>query len=283
VSEFTEILNFLEKEENKIKEFGGSVRPVKVQRNPPQLIIDNKNIEKEIIKKSTVQGFDSNQLQILMRDELIKEYHRIKKYAKKYISVTELITCPRKVFYNIKNYPINLEEEFRFANLYLIKKIGNDIHNLIQKIYKFDENEKTVISEKFNVKGRVDAILDESVIELKTTDKYKYQDTYEKIHYYQGIIYAYLLNNEYGYKINNISIVYIFRDLKTIKVHNLLPDHELAKSFLNRSLIISDCLNKNTVPSITDIPEEECQWCSYKKYCNEKEPINTKSKSKFLL
>lgn len=283
-NEFTDILNFLEKEEKKIKEHEDSNKPVKVRKNPQfNTIVNNKIIEKEIIKKSTTQGFDIEQLQTLMRNELINSFNLSKKYTKKYISVTELLSCPRKIFYNRKNYSIDLQEEFKFANLYLIRNIGNAVHSSIQKIYKFDEVEKTVISEKFNVKGRIDAIIDKSIIELKTTDKDKYKDIYDKNHYYQGIIYSYLLGSEYGYEINNISIVYIFRDFKVIKVHNLSPDPNLAKSFLDRSITVSNCLKNNVVPSITNIPEEECQWCSYKKYCKESEPPKTKSKSKFLL
>ena len=286
MSEFTDILNFLEKEEKKIKS-EGSIKPVKVRKNPqPQFIVNNKIVEKEIVRRSNndIQGFDVEEFKVLMREELIKGYNRSKKYRKKYISVTELLSCPRKVFYNRKNYPIDLEEEFKFANLYLIRDIGNAIHSAVQKLYKFDECEKTVISEKFNVKGRIDAILGKSIIELKSTDKEKYQDIYDKSHYHQGVIYAYLLGSEYGYEITNISIVYVFRDLKTIKVHNLPTNPNLAKSFLDKSLVISECLKNNVVPSITEIPENECQWCSYKKYCKEKEPQQqTKPKSKFLL
>lgn len=281
MSEFTDILNFLEKEEKKINS-EDSIKPHMVRENPQRnTIIDNKVIEKELIKKQTTQGFDEDKFQTLMREELIKGFHRSKKYRKKYISVSELLMCPKKVFYNRKNYTIDLQEEFRFANLYLIRNVGNTVHNSIQKLYKFDECEKTVISEKFNVKGRIDALLDKSIIEFKTTDKEEYKETYDKKHYYQGIIYAYLLCNDYGHEITNISIVYIFRDLKTIKVHNLPYDPVLAKSFLDRSLIITDCLKNNTIPSITNIPEEECQWCSYKKYCDKTKPLKTKSK--FLL
>jgi len=279
MSEFTEILNFLEEEEKKIKKSKDHIKPINVQKNP-QLIVNNKIIDKNVIKKPTVQGFDIDELQDNMRKQLINDFNRSKKYIKKYIYVSELILSPRIVFYNRKNISIDLQEEFKFSNLYLIRKVGNAVHSAIQKIYKFDEVEKTVISEKFNVKGRIDAILDKSIIELKTTDKEKYQDTYDINHFNQGTIYAYIIG-EYGYEINNISIVYIYRDLKMISIHNLPPDPGLAKSFLDRSLIITDCLENNVVPSIIDIPEDECGWCSYKKYCKKSEL--PKSKSKFLL
>ena len=301
---FAGIIEYLEEEEKKIKA-GGSVKSRKIGENPQSkhiinkpivkelnsLVVDNKIIEKKIdSNKQKDNGFDVDKFQKLMRENLIKEYHRSKKYRKSQISVTELLSCPRKIYYNRKNYSIDLNEEFKFSNLYLIRKVGNSVHSAIQKVYNFDESEKTIISEKFNVKGRVDAILGTSIIELKTTDKQKYQDIYDKNHYYQGIIYAYILGIEYGYEITNISIVYIFRDLKSFKVHNLPPDSTLAKLFLDRSLMISDCLIKNivpsvkesSVPSITDIPEEECVYCSYKKYCDKTTPVK-KSTSGFLL
>lgn len=280
LSEFKDILNYLEIEEKKSKLREGSVR----LKNPqPEFVVDNKIIDKKIINKNTAHGFDISEFKNKMKERLISDFNRSRKYRKTHISVTELLQCPRKVFYNRKNYSIDLDEEFKFVNLYLTRKIGNVLHNEVQKLYKFDEIEKTVISEKYKVKGRVDAILDKSIIELKTTDKQKYQDIYDKNHYHQGVIYAYILGSEYGYEITNISIVYIFRDLKSIKVHNLPPDPKLAESFLNRSLIISDCLKKNVVPSITEIKDEDCLYCSYKKYCKKNDEIKTKPTSKFLL
>lgn len=282
MSEFTEILNYLENEEKKIKNKKAEDYSlnVKSRNNPRQFFVENEN--------KNVNGFDVDLFKNNMKKELISNNLNWKKYRSEFISVTELLTCQRMVYYDRKNYEINLEEKFNFPNLYLIQEVGKHIHNKIQRIYEFDECEKNIISKKFNIKGKVDTIIDNSVIEIKTVDEYLIKNfNYDVKHYYQGLIYSYILNTEYDdkYKINNISIVYIFRNLKDIKVYNLPIDSNKAKSFLEKSLYITKCLKENIIPIINkkDINEEECKYCSYKKYCKDNKIKEQNSKVQFLL
>jgi len=153
--------------------------------------------------------------------------------------------------------------------------------------------EETLISKKFGVKGKHDGVENNSLVELKSIDRDKFypkdgsSPTFVKDHLHQGVIYVYIMNHEYGYKIDNISIVYIMRDLKDKKppTFNLKPNDALAEKFLNRALLIHKCLAQNKVPSVNK-SEMDCQWCPYKKHCSMEDGsknISKKSKSKFLL
>jgi CRISPR/Cas system-associated exonuclease Cas4 (RecB family) len=206
--------------------------------------------------------------------------------------VSDLISCPKKVYFQCKKYTIDLQNTFKFSYLHLIKKVGNLVHKIVQELYKFDEIEKTIISKKYNVKGRIDAIKGNTLYELKTMDNEKFENkkdqngneipvSYEQNHYHQGLIYAYILNNDYNYKIRNISIVYFGRNLKTVFPFNNLPlNDSIAESFLNKSFIISDSLKKNILPREENT--SDCTFCPYKKYCKENIE-NIKPKSKFIL
>ena len=150
----------------------------------------------------------------------------------------------------------------------LIQDIGKAIHKTIQKVYPFEKCEDTIKSEKYKIKGKFDGFVDNSIVELKSIGRDKYTGNYLVDHYYQGTIYAHILNHEYGYHIDNISIVYIIRDLKDKKppVFNLKPNDLIAEKFLNRALLIHKCLATNTPPpSIKS--EINCQWCPFKKQC----------------
>jgi len=283
LDEFNEILAFLEnleknKTENKIEEsflMEKIPHTQHIQELPHELQVQPS------ISNSEDSGFDINRLEQAMRNELIKEHNRSNNYEKTYISVSDLISCPKKVYFQCKKYNIDLQNTFKFSYLHLIKKVGNLVHKIVQELYKFDEIEKTVISKKYNVKGRVDAIKGNTLYELKTMDNEKFENKYELTHYHQGLIYSYILNNDYNYKIKNISIVYIGRNLKTVFPFNNLPlNDSIAESFLNKSFIISDSLKKNTLPREENT--SDCTFCPYKKYCKENIE-NIKPKSKFIL
>jgi CRISPR/Cas system-associated exonuclease Cas4 (RecB family) len=301
LDEFSEILKFLENYEknniNKTNEESFLIEKIPHTQYIKDLDDCTENQVPIQTNNDSNSGFDITRFEQQMRDELIKEYHQFSNYTKTYTSVTELMSCLKKVYFQRKKYEIDLQSEFKFSYLYLIKEIGKLVHKLVQRLYKFDEIEKTIISKKFNVKGRIDAIKGNTLYEIKTIDNEKFENKYELSHYQQGDIYAHILNNDYNYKIKDISIIYVGRNLKTIFPFNNLPlNNQIAESFLNKSLILTECLNKNIIPK--DENKNDCMFCSYKKYCSENMIIsrpanknavietkdeNIKSKSKFIL
>lgn len=212
-------------------------------------------------------GFDVGKLEDLMRARLVDEHKRLQSYERPYISVSELYSCMRKNYYNRLKYPIDVKEQYRFAYLYLINQIGDKVHDVIQSIYDFSEVEKTVVSEKFKVKGRVDALRERILYELKTIDPEKFKNAYIKEHYFQGLVYAHILNTEYNYNIETISIVYIIRTLKRVKPFDLPYKPELADSLLRHAITLRSCITEKTVPDPIRATDEQCKFCQYKGYC----------------
>lgn len=268
-NEFAKLLLYLENEDlNKTKNYEQKIS------NHTKKLIEESQIESffeiphiDYSNKLSTKGFDLDKFESLMRSKLIDDYKRMQAYERPYISVSELYICLRKCYYTRKKYKIQIEKMFGFSYLYLINKIGNVIHELIQNLYGFTEIEKSVISEKYKVKGRVDAIKDSFLYEIKSIDADKYKHKYILEHYYQGLIYTYILNKEYNYDIKTITIIYVIRNLKKIYPIDLPIDYKKAKNFLERGLILKKALDTNQVPDPIGNSKEQCNYCPFIKLC----------------
>jgi len=217
---------------------------------------------------NTLTGFDVSKFESFMRTKLIDDYKKIQSYERPYISVTELIGCLRQAFYSRMKYKIDLKQQFNFSYLYLIQQIGDEIHSLVLNLYDFTEIEKSVVSEKYKTKGRVDGIREANLYELKSIEDSKFENKFIYDHYLQALIYAYILNTEYdGYDIKTITLVYIMRNLKRIVPFDIPLDNDLAKSFLERSSTLLSSIQSKTPPDPYGSKKEHCQWCLYMKYC----------------
>jgi CRISPR/Cas system-associated exonuclease Cas4 (RecB family) len=213
------------------------------------------------------KGFSVSQFESLMRSKLIEEYKTRQSYERPYISCSELYNCMRQNYYVRKRYQVDISAQYRFSYLYLIQKVGNVIHDIFQELYNFTEVEKTIVSEKYKVKGRIDAIKERTLYEIKSIDSNKYKGKYIKDHYLQGVIYSYILIHEYDYEIDNITIIYVDRNLKNIHVFDLDVDEKVAESLLQRAPILLRALESNKIPEPVGSTKEQCQYCPYKKYC----------------
>lgn len=286
-NEYEILLSYLDKETKKSKEPKESL--LKIQNltdvEPKKFLETTKILEeykeergevksKEIISNQSL-GFETEKFENLMRSRLIDDYKKLQSYERPYISVTELFYCIRKAYYNRLKYQTNLKQQFNFAYLDLINRVANVIHEYVQEIYNFTEVEKSVVSEKYKVKGRIDAISDAFLYELKTIEEKKFDGIYSKEHYYQGIIYSYILNSEYNYNIKTITIVYFFRDnLKKRPVAFDLPlDNKVAIHFLENAHILHNCILRVEVPNPINTSQEQCKWCPYISFCEKDESI----------
>lgn len=247
-----------------------------------------KDLPKDIPKSVSSRvsnGFNVDRFYQLLKKSLRDEYINLQNYERPLISVTELLTCLRKNFYYRQKYKVNVDELFNFAYLKLIQEVSNSIHFVAQKYYNFDETEKTITSKKYNVKGKVDAIKEGYVIEIKTVETEKFSGEYKEKDYQQSLVYAYILKNEYQYNVHTITLVYFFRDnLKKKPVAFDLPFNDsLAKTLLEKALILKNCLDKNIVPGKISSTEEQCKYCEFKKYCQKDDKEEKQEKSVFLL
>lgn len=227
-------------------------------------------------KKKTSKGFDVQKFEFLMRSKLIDEYKKLQSFDRPYISVGELCSCIRKCYYERKKYEVDVNEMFRFSYLALLQEAGNFVHNFIQSICGFTEIEKTIISEKYKVKGRLDSVQNNFLLEFKTVDASDFDGKYSISHYHQCLIYAYILNTEYSYKIEGITIVYILRNFKKVVPFDLEVNEKLAKSFLERAPILLRCIEKGEVAEPTGSTIEQCNYCLYKKFCEKDKSFTQK-------
>lgn len=216
------------------------------------------------------KGFDVKAFQAMMRSKLIDNHKRIQSYERPYISVTELCGCLRQSFYQRSKYPVDLKQQFNFSYLYLIQEVGNQIHSTILELYNYTEIEKTVVSEKYGVKGRVDGIRKRFLHEIKSIDTEKFQNRYLPEHFWQALCYAYILNTEYdGYEIDTIVLVYVMRNCKRIVPFDIPIDNEFAESILKRAPILKSSLDSKAPPDPIAATQEQCKYCLYRKYCEQ--------------
>lgn len=279
-NEYKKLLDYLESQ-NREKSPSKEVVEKKVEK--PKISETEKILEESKIhsyvpgqtfrKLPESKGFNIAKFESMMRGKLIEEYKKSQSYERPYISVSELTNCLRQCYYNRMRYPVNLNQLFNFSYLFLIQKVGNQIHSVIQEIYGFSEVEKTVVSERFKVKGRVDGIQESFLFEIKSIDADKLVNTYIKEHYLQGLIYAYILNTEYDYEIKTITIIYIKRDLKSIIPFDLPVDYKLAESLLNRAPILKSALETHQIPDPFGATKEHCKYCVFRSQCKEDKPM----------
>lgn len=282
-NEYEKLLRYLEKQEPKKSASSTPKQDPKPELSKKEIASQN---TKKLLEEATIdefadlptvhinkgnqsKSFDVIKFESLMRSKLIEEYKTRQSYERPYISVSELYVCLRQNYYVRKRYQVDIKSQFHFAYLYMIQKVGNVLHEIFQDLYNFDEVEKSVVSEKFKVKGRLDAVKGNVIYEIKSIDPSKFKGTYIKEHLFQGIIYAYILKTEYDYDIDNVTIVYVLRDLKTIQAFDVKIDMKLAESFLARAPILLSALEANTVPEPIGATKDQCRWCPYKKFCED--------------
>lgn len=260
-------------------------------------IIEECETEEIVYPELTSKGFDVTKFKSLERIKLIEDYKRNQSYERPYISVRDICSCIRKVFYERLKYPVDLKKLFQWPNLALLNVVGNSVDEFVKETYDFTEINKVIISEKYKVKGKCDGIKDKYLIELKTTDFDKFKGNYNTFDYYQGLIYAYILNNEYGYSLEWITLVYFIRTFKKDPIpFDLTIDNKLAEKLLTRGPLLHESMLKKIAPDPYGATTEECNFCPYIQYCRadsiielvqpfklKEEKKEEKKKSTFLL
>ena len=195
-NEFKKLLDYLESEQKKDelrapKPTKEEIKKNKISSNTKKLLNDSIEEYSDLHtltqhKSASTTGFNVEKFESLMRSKLIDSYKKLQSYERPYISVSELYNCMRKNYYYRQRYEIDVKDEFSFSYLYLIQKVGDVIHEVAQSLYDFSETEKTVVSEKYKVKGRVDAIKDEFIYEIKSIDEKKFKGKFFREHYGKG-------------------------------------------------------------------------------------------------
>jgi hypothetical protein len=289
-SQYEKLLKYLEKHENKVAvekpKTPPKEKPKKTQEKKPEPEIKEdarervKKLTKEMMKdaesfsfvpshvkkKYPTEGFNIRLLEEKMVKKLIEEHKKLQSYERPYISVTEVLNCLRACYYYRKKYSIDLKKKFTYPYLYMRRKVGDAVHESIQDVYTFDEVEKTVISEKYHVKGRLDGLSDDIfVIDFKPSETFR--DEVDQKHYDQGNMYATILNTEYGYSIQKVVIVYYLLSFKDMQVFSNKIDLNRGLEFLKRGKLLKEHLENNIMIDPIGATKKECQYCPYVKYC----------------
>ena len=261
-SKYEKLLKYLEHHENKvaIKPKQPPEKPKKVKEKKPEPEIKDdarervKKLTKEMMKdaesfsfvpshvkkKYPTEGFDVRLFEEKLVKKLIEDHKKLQSYERPYISVTEVLNCLRACYYYRKKYSIDLKKKFNYPYLYIRRKVGDAVHESIQSVYTFDEVEKTVISEKYSVKGRVDGVDEIFVIDFKPSETFR--ESVDQKHYDQGNMYATILNTEYGYSIQKVVIVYYLLSFKDMQVFSNKVDLNRGLKFLERGKLLKEHL-----------------------------------------
>ena len=287
-SKYAKLLEYLEHHENQVavkpKTPPKKSKKVKEKKPEPEIKQDDarervKKLTKEMIKDSEsfsfvpphvrkkypTEGFNVRLFEEKLVKKLIEDHKKLQSYERPYISVTELFNCLRACYYYRKKYSIDLKKKFNYPYLYIRRKVGDAVHESIQDVYTFDEVEKTVISEKYNVKGRIDGVDEIFVIDFKPSETFR--DSVDQKHYDQGNIYATILNTEYGYSIEKVVIVYYLLSFKDMQVFPNKVDLDRGLEFLKRGKLLKEHLENSIVIDPIGATEKECRYCPYVKYC----------------
>lgn len=277
-SEYAGLLKYLEKEELKANSKKSKAKP-KEEPKKDSTKKEIKALTKEMMeetevfsfvpthvkKKYPTEGFNIRLFEEKLVNKLIEKHKKLQSYERPYISVSELLYCLRASFYYRKKYSIDLKKKFNYPFLYLHQKIGDTVHATIQEIYGFDEVEKTVISDKFHVKGRLDALEEVFLIDFKPSAELR--EEMDMKHYDQGNIYATILNTEYDYKVEKIVIAYYISNFKDMQVFIKKVNLERGFEFLNKGKLLKNHLENNLVIDPFGATEKECRYCPYSEYC----------------
>lgn len=280
-SEWAGLLKYLENEERKKAKKSKPKVVVKIKEEPKKEKTKKhvKALTKEMMKETEVfsfvpahvkkkyptEGFNIRLFEEKLVNKLIEEHKKLQSYERPYISVSEVLYCLRACYYYRKKYSIDLKKKFNYPFLYIRQKVGNTVHDTIQDIYGFDEVEKTVISDKFHVKGRLDALEDVYLIDFKPSEKFR--EEVEMKHYDQGNMYATILNTEYDYHVKKIVIAYYISNFKDMQVFVKNVDLKRGFEFLNKGKLLKEHLDNNLVIDPIGATVKECGYCPYSIYC----------------
>ena len=186
----------------------------------------------------------------IIYDKAVEDYlkHREEMTNPNTVYVTDLVSCSQKRFFRI-NYP---ELSFKFEPQLLL---GDLVHYALEKMLeehgfeteKDFEKEFEIDGEKYVLKGRVDAISENYVVEIKTskTDR----SIPREHHIAQLQIYLNILDREHGV------LIYITPDR--------IAEFEIERSEIDIEKLVRETVSNTAHPRFS----WECRYCTYAKIC----------------
>jgi len=183
--------------------------------------------------------------------------------------VLEYLFCPRFIYYMIcLKIPQQEGERYKVEKGRRVhdKKSRQNTEYLRKTIGVIDKkvNQK-LISNKYSMHGEVDEVLflDDGTAAPLDYKFAKYKKRIFKTYKYQAVMYAMMIEDNFGHEVNKAFIVYTRSKNKLIKIDISTGDKEEVKNILNKVIKIID---SNYFPKKTEY-NKRCQDCCYRNIC----------------
>mgnify|MGYP000288811317 CR=1 FL=1 len=187
--------------------------------------------------------------------------HDITKHQNKHvIYVTQVTQCLRKSYYEIKHKAVNVDYEL---SKHLI--LGKSIHLWLQELLKKYGNELNIkyciekdikfMHRGYMIKGRADIVINDVLVELKTTHKSIHLP--DRMHVLQA--------NEYAYQLGLQKYVILYVTPNGLIEFKFTTDRYKHFIFIHRLETLIDALEMD------ELPEKEtgyeCKYCPFRNKC----------------
>jgi CRISPR/Cas system-associated exonuclease Cas4 (RecB family) len=258
------------------------------------LFDEPKNNKEEKVETETPETPEENKVVIPDKltqenlEEFLKAFYyeqkaNVESYQKKNVSITDLVSCIRKTYFDFKN------TERRRSYIYpyneIVLDVGNTIHNILQKRIPSTENEEKIkIKDKFAfpISFRMDIHLNDRVlIEIKSIEALPSKP--KKEHAKQAILYAYFLNQYLGYHFDLVQVVYIARG----KIKGCIFDIPITENIMKKAGqmveeyldILKEHIDMDVPPPLSNkyVDRSNCFFCDYSYICDSKQKYKSYS------
>jgi len=292
------ILKFLESESKEEIDFSAPIKgldtlasmvesapAIKKESSKQDFYVPPKQVKVQKSIHPVSKGFDVSKFKQNLIKRLIDDYKSYENYERPYLSVGEILSCMRAVYFARKKYAIDYYKKFSFPFLLFFQERGIALHRIVQNAYGMEKIDYTIISKVYKVKGKCDGVLGNFLYEIKIVDPDKFTGTYNPKDFNQANIYAYILNSEYKTKFDTITLVYVIGDLKHVIPIDVPVDMPKGQKMMQKASVLWSCIRENKIPEDNFCVMDECNFCAYKKYCEPKKKVEKEKKNEpaFLL
>lgn len=239
--------------------------------------------EQEDPKRKIPEKLTQELVEEYLREYYFEEREKRDSYQKQNLSVTDLVSCVRKVYFEFKNTERRPTYIYPFGEI--VTSYGDITHAILQKrIPSMHVEEKIKINDKFDfpISFRMDIHLNDKVlVEIKNVESLPEKP--KKEHAKQAILYAYFLNTYLGYDFDLVQLVYVARGKIKVKIFDIQINDSILKKVDNmvKSYIetLKYHMNMDVPPPLTDkyVDKSQCIFCDYNYICNSKQKYKSYS------
>jgi len=201
-------------------------------------------------------------IRTLIKQTFIKSINKVNQSDNKTIYITDLVGCIRRSYY-IKKYGFPVDES---TALWLL--LGTMFHDLIIPVIAEALNGQKEVPtmysyEGVDIRGRVDILLDDAVIELKTCTKLPMKPKLS--HVEQVNAYMHFFNKPKGV------LVYVSKIQADVAVFECNKNPHMFQQTLEKAKILKEAIENNTPPEVNlplSVRRQFCASCQFFDKCS---------------